>query len=552
MTRVSAQRGRIIRRARWAAPLLVLAAIFWLVHVLASRGPRPPQAAPAAPRLALPAAHRQMDADISSVEADYRAAQREGRLAPDWEEKLARAVEWQREILASNRSPGGEHTERLERLEAARDSLAAERINMRTRALAAAAEAEQDEAAALAGWREALALQLQVNRSRADPRQKDFARETRLILLIESLEAAPLRRVVDEAVAEAEGAREQADWPAALRAYQRAGETLTELNRRFPRTRFADLRLQMRVEEQVAALAPAAAAAEIAERERAGEAAVAADRPDLATNLFATALGQQSELNRRFPLTRFASTARLQELEAKHQTAMAAEAQARARLLDEELRRGLSQRRLVAAGRSLAKLSALLEEIAARYPRRAVVETDLRLKAAYLNRQWDHIAALHEECYGMLLPLPGERGLLLGRRQTPQGLFARVMAANPSRRRDDAAPVDFVDWNEAAEFCRRLTWLMGRPVRLPREAEVRAALAWREAGNEAHNRMPSAVPATGFLDLAGDSTEWLEAGPDDAAAPIFGGSPAAALARLGPKQNREARLGFRFVVELPD
>ncbi|MCW5547849.1 MAG: SUMF1/EgtB/PvdO family nonheme iron enzyme [Opitutaceae bacterium] len=552
MTRVSAQRGRIIRRARWAVPLLALAGIFWLVHVLASRGPRPPQAAPAAPRLALSAAHRQMDADISSVEADYRAAQREGRLAPDWEEKLARAVEWQREILASNRSPGGEHAERLEKLETARDSLAAERINARSRALAEAAEAEQDEAAALAGWREALALQLQVNRSRADPRQKDFARETRLSMLIESLEAAPLRRVVDEAVAEAEAAREQADWPAALRAYQRAGETLTELNRRFPRTRFADLRLQMRVEEQVAALAPAAAAEEIAERERAGEAAVAAGRPDLATTLFAAALEQQAELNRRFPLTRFASTARLQELETKHQTAMAAEDQARARLLDEELCRGLSQRRLVAAGRSLAKLTALLEAIAARYPRSSAAETELRLKAAYLNRQWDHLAALHEECYGMLLPLPGERGLLLGRRQTPQGLFARVMASNPSRHRDDAAPVDFVDWNEAAEFCRRLTWLMGRPVRLPREAEVRAALAWREVGNEAHNRVPSAVPATGFLELAGDSTEWLEAGPDDAAAPIFGGSPAAALARLGPKQNREARLGFRFVVELPD
>ena len=58
----------------------------------------------------------------------------------------------------------------------------------------------------------------------------------------------------------------------------------------------------------------------------------------------------------------------------------------------------------------------------------------------------------------------------------PQALYSLIMGANPSRNQGDTLPVDSVSWNESKDFCERLSWILGKRVRLPTENEFREAL----------------------------------------------------------------------------
>ena len=62
------------------------------------------------------------------------------------------------------------------------------------------------------------------------------------------------------------------------------------------------------------------------------------------------------------------------------------------------------------------------------------------------------------------------------RTEVPQALYSLIMGTNPSRNQGDLRPVDSISWLEAKNFCERLSWILGQPVRLPTENEFRQAL----------------------------------------------------------------------------
>jgi formylglycine-generating enzyme required for sulfatase activity len=55
--------------------------------------------------------------------------------------------------------------------------------------------------------------------------------------------------------------------------------------------------------------------------------------------------------------------------------------------------------------------------------------------------------------------------------EVTQAQYRTVMGASPSEFKGDGLPVENVSWDDAAEFCRRLSSVTGRKVRLPTEAE---------------------------------------------------------------------------------
>lgn len=60
----------------------------------------------------------------------------------------------------------------------------------------------------------------------------------------------------------------------------------------------------------------------------------------------------------------------------------------------------------------------------------------------------------------------------LGKYEVTQGQWKRVMGENPSHfKESDENPVEFVSWNDAQEFIRRLNFMSGKSYRLPTEAE---------------------------------------------------------------------------------
>ncbi|MHC5055318.1 MAG: formylglycine-generating enzyme family protein [Planctomycetota bacterium] len=59
----------------------------------------------------------------------------------------------------------------------------------------------------------------------------------------------------------------------------------------------------------------------------------------------------------------------------------------------------------------------------------------------------------------------------IGKHEVTQAQYARIMRSNPSKFKGPNNPVEMVTWNDAMEFCRKLSQLTRKTVRLPTEAE---------------------------------------------------------------------------------
>jgi len=122
------------------------------------------------------------------------------------------------------------------------------------------------------------------------------------------------------------------------------------------------------------------------------------------------------------------------------------------------------------------------------------------------------------------------RGFYLGMCEVTQGQYEAVVGKNPSHFRGAANPVEAVSWNEAVEFCRKLSRKTGETYRLPTEAEWEYACragavtkyafgdsdealdeyAWHSgnSGGKTHavgGRKPNAF---GLYDMHGNVREW--------------------------------------------
>ena len=125
------------------------------------------------------------------------------------------------------------------------------------------------------------------------------------------------------------------------------------------------------------------------------------------------------------------------------------------------------------------------------------------------------------------------RGLFLAETECTQGQWESVMGGNPSHFKGSERPVEQVSWEEAEEYCRKLTAKQraegilpeGWGWRLPTEAEweyaVRAGttgarygdsdtIAWHggNSGSETHRVSQKAANAWGLQDMIGNVWEW--------------------------------------------
>jgi len=115
----------------------------------------------------------------------------------------------------------------------------------------------------------------------------------------------------------------------------------------------------------------------------------------------------------------------------------------------------------------------------------------------------------------------------IGKYEVTQAQWRAVMGRNPSRFRSDNLPVEQVSWNDAKDFCHRLSQMTGREYRLPTEAEweyaCRAkttgayagdlgAMAWylKNSDLKTHPVGQKLPNEFGLYDMHGNVEEWCE------------------------------------------
>ena len=488
-------------------------------------------------------------------------------------ELLQRAIDNHREWMRATGSADAEQERRAAALDALyqdawqRYAIAATNADESAgRELFAAGRHDQ----ALQRLRSALDLQRQLNQRREATDGRDLSRETSLRQEIERLEAEPLGDELADVTVRAEKLRDENNTAEALAAYTRARELQQRLNREFGRTPYASLSNLEKLEEEVATIETSGLAAEVMALSAAAAEAQGTGRSADAVALFEKAAAVQRKINDDYPRSRHVSAARVETLEVARQTELSAGPMRRVQTLDVEVAEALQARRLDGLEAKLREGSELSDTVATQYPRSRRLDPELRLKFNFLLVHRERIVPVQAELADGLRPVPGRAVRILST-EVPQRLYEMVMQSNPSRQAGADLPVESVNALDATEFCRRLSWMLGRTVRLPTEAEFRAALGlvtdgaplaeqvWSQerSGQNVHPVASTVAGPNGCYDLLGNVAEWLATVTDDAeVAPVAGGSCTDALSDLArvpvekhSRLDRARTIGFRVVVE---
>jgi hypothetical protein len=508
---------------------------------------------------------RESPVDRRSQEASLPVASGAG----DDESRLAvvdRLIARQGELMRAQGGIDPEQKARLARLEEERAVLRVRLYRERSRRAeldAGAAEGAGQAEVAREKWEEALRWQHEANVNQSPADVADVAREARLAAQVDDRRAAGLLEVIVREKARAEQAERAEDWAVAGEAYAAWRAAQATLNERLPASRHADPRALDRLDNALASTKAASLAATVARQEADAVAAERAGSRAAAAEAMQAALKAQLAINADLPGSRYASAERATELDARWQTLAAAEGMQRVRQLAGEARAQLQQRDLDgAAGRVEAALAAW-EESAAAFPRSRGRDPALRRQLVFLDLRRAELAALQQALQEGLRPLPEGEGVRLLATEVSQRLYERLMNHNPSLRVGPGLPVESVSWPEAAAFCERAGWILGRTVRLPTEAEFRAGLAQQRgvprlqepgSGRQPRPIASAGAEVRGFADLIGNVAEWLGPGTPFTAE-VAGGSyltpaPLATLPLVTEnKTKRSPQIGFRFVVE---
>jgi len=429
---------------------------------------------------------------------------------------------------------------------------------------------EGDYASAALKYMEAYEIQKSLNQNHSSSLQHSPSREVYLQVEANNAAAEPLFLSSLDIEQQADGLAESGDLDSASRMLMEAIALQKKLNDEYRDTRRSSLLRLKQLNRKLAELESREVHSKIESLLESGKSFEATGELQVAGDFFQKAVTIQKKLNEDFPESPYASVARLAELQKKRQSAQSF---IFAEKLEQEVARLdqlLAKRSIDEAKQLIVEVKESLQEFREIFPLSQIVSEDLVAKVNYLENQKAFLSVIQNQVYHALIPVDNTKGIFMLRTEVPQSLYMLLIGTNPSRNKADTNPVDSVSWIEANTFCERLSWVLGKEVRLPTEAlflevlgDVRALDSKQSVwcvvdsnGNSQPVGQKEPFP-NGFYDLLGNVSEWLEPLEDNSskAAPYIGGHAQDSMAtilnipvRELQKTGRNRLIGFRFIV----
>ena len=417
---------------------------------------------------------------------------------------------------------------------------------------------------------EAISLQKKINESYSQSSLSDINRIAKLGRQLAYYNAYPLHQQILEDESNVEILKNEGKWIEAANLLEEVIEKQLRLNSEYRSSDLADgVKLNslknLRLKYQSTPLSN-----EIKENEIKADALIDTSDYSEASSFYEEAMNLQDELNKSFPDSPYKSIDRVNNLRRKKQSSASYSLGELINSLNFQIDNDLRQRNLFLANEKIARIADALQRMDEEFPLSSYNDDGLKLKVKFLNSIRNDIELIQDRIYENLISVPGEPGIRMIKTEVSQALYSTIVGYNPSRLTGDLMPVESVNWNEANDFCLRLSWIMGLRVRLPKEHEFRSAIgplryikleryAVSNEGEAKLTTLASKEPlGEGFYDLLGNVSEWLFSDGvfDDERVKHIGGHFNDRLntiysvpIRSVDRKERSRLIGFRFVVE---
>lgn len=511
-----------------------------------------------------------LKAEVDERERNFATlVQRKARINEEDLAELEGAVAAQERLVAMAGLTAAE-TARLDSLRTRLHVYRAERLREASVQLEKEAEAVRaagNPAGAIAKLAEALSHERMIREKWMLSNLEDNGRIARLDIRLRRMQADPLWEKGRQLERDADLALREGRLPDAERLLAESIDLERDFAMRFRDVRGTEVDRVERLLRKLETVRSTASKVRLEELARSAAAAEAAREWARASELWAEASRGMEALIAAFPQSAHADRKASVDYARRQSLALAMPEVERFRSGMEEVRAQLRKGDTAQAGVLVSTLSARLGLLLQKFPD-ALPEADPdRRQLEVVRERAGTLALVRDAFVSQLAPLPGLPGRRILRTEVPQSLYLAVTGSNPSAKREPTLPVESLSYAEAEEFARRLGWLTGLRVRLPRQEEHLAAHgdvarrippdeAWTIDTSDGRVRPVGTSKANpvGIHDLVGNVGEWLLADETGPSAVVAGGDAQSAPADGVPLdlvgRGDASRLrGFRVVVE---
>ena len=489
-------------------------------------------------------------------------------------EKLRRAIALQEVYIDKARLIDRAPAERLLKLQTRLDDTEAAplaEIIAELEKKALAAETEEKDSEAVEIYKQLYDLQSRINTDYPHSKYKDIRKSAQFDSRVKMFLARPMYLKSVEAENAAREALEKGDWATAQLQFEKAIETITQMNSTYPTSVYTDFARLQKLDIELDSLKSSSLAAKINDYLEKARSAEAAGDHILASESYEDAVEVQKELNRLFPKSEHASDEKISDYEKKRVDAYSWKFAKEIVEQDKLLNRALYDGDFEKAKDISLNLLKKSEQFKTNFPRSQTVNDDLILRLRYITFMANNIPQIQKQVLGNLQKIEGFDSVEMLKTEVPQDLFILIMQENPSRDSDNPRkPVDSVTAEEISRFCNRLSWILGRNVSLPSKAQFKAAvgslryadlneISWNNinSGGHTHPVATKKPNDRGFYDLLSNVGEYVISDDEDAVSGykiIGGGAQTQTDSMLDlsefsmDEKQRNRMVGFRIVV----